>query len=75
MRPHLVVPVLVARLSEVEAAVVSSECPHARNHHLAKWRVHVKEEGPVDIPAGELAEVGLVPADMVRVIDPIQSRP
>ena len=69
------VPVLVARLSEVEAAVVSSERPHAGNHHLAQRGVHVKEEGPVDIPAGELAEVGLIPANMVRVIDSIQSRP
>ena len=74
MRPHLVLPVLVARLREVEAAVVSSEGPHAGNHHLPQRGVHVKEEGPVDIPAGELAEVGLVPAYMVCVIDPIQSR-
>ena len=65
--------VLVARLGEVEAPVVSGERAHARNHHLAKRGVHVKEEGPVDVPAGELAEVGLVPADMVRVIDSIQS--
>ena len=68
------VPVLVARLSEVEAAVVAGERAHACDHHLPQRRVDVKEEGPVDVPAGELAEVSLVPADVISVIDSIQSR-
>ena len=68
------VPVLVARLSEVEAAVVAGERAHASDHHLPQRRVDVKEEGPVDVPAGELAEVSLVPADVISVIDSIQSR-
>ena len=68
------VPILVPRLSEVEAAVVASERAHTSDHHLPQRRVDVKEEGPVDVPAGELAEVSLVPADVISVIDSIQSR-
>jgi len=37
--------------------------------------MHVKEEGPVDVPAAHLAEVGLVPADPWRLIDFVETGP
>ena len=63
--------ILLARLAEVEAPVVAGEGAHAGDHHLPERGVDVEEEGPVEIPAGELAEVGLVPADVVSVVDPV----
>lgn len=42
--------------------------------YLAQWRMDIEEEGVVNVPAAHLAKMGLIPADMIRLGNLVESR-
>ena len=70
---HLGVRAEVLARLEAEGAVVSDHAADAGNEQLAEGRVHVEEVGPVDVPARELAEVRLVPADLAAHVEAVEA--
>ena len=40
---------------------IINEWPHLENRYLSQWRVDIEEESPVDVEAGELAKMRLIP--------------
>jgi hypothetical protein len=69
--------VVGVRLSalEFELAVPAGKKASKPNEHLAQRRVDIEVKLALNVVSAELAEVGLVPDDVVRVSDAIEARP
>jgi hypothetical protein len=60
---------------ELEAAVKTREETSETHKHLAERWVDIEVELALDVVSAELAEVGLVPDNIVGLADPVETRP
>ena len=65
----------ISRLFKWKRSVVSGQISDGSDDHFSERRMDVEEEGPVDVPAPHLAEVGLVPAHPGWLVDLVEPRP